>query len=105
MSGNKRLAVGCISALVVGASLVYVIGRARAAGVPATPPVMTYSGTLTDASGAPLTGSKNIQVQLWAQQSGGSAPACATTSTAQALVAGSFQIPLPDTCVAAVLTA
>jgi hypothetical protein len=102
MSGKQRLVVGCVSALAAGASLVYVIGRARAAGVPSTPPVMTYSGTLTDASGTPLTGTKNVQVQLWAQASGGSTPVCLTPSTAQALVGGSFQIPLPDTCTAAV---
>jgi hypothetical protein len=102
MSRKQRLAVGCVSALAVGASLVYVIGRARAAGIPTIAPVMTYSGTLTDANGTPLTGSKNIQVQLWVQQSGGATPVCQTSSTAQTLIAGSFQIPLPDTCVAAV---
>lgn len=102
MSGKKRLIVGCVSAFAVGASLIYVIGRARAAGVPATAPVMSYSGTLTDANGAPLTGSKTIQIQLWAVPSGGTTPVCATTSAALTLLAGSFQIALPDTCVAAV---
>jgi hypothetical protein len=102
MSSKKRLAMSCLSALAVGASLVYVIGRARAAGVPATAPVMSYSGTLTDANGTPLTGTKNIQVLLWAVPSGGSAAVCQTTSTPQTLLAGNFQIALPDTCVAAV---
>jgi hypothetical protein len=102
MSGKKRLAIGALCAAAGGFAAMYVAGRARAAGVPTIPPAMTYSGTLTQADGTPLTGSKNIGVEIWDQPTGGTTPVCLAPSSMQTLVAGSFQVALPDTCAAAV---
>jgi hypothetical protein len=102
MKRRKRVVIGGACAAVAAFAAIYVVGRARAAGVPTMPPVMTYSGTLTDPSGTALTGSKNIQIAFWDQATGGATPLCVTPSTMQMLVGGSFQIALPDTCVAAV---
>lgn len=99
---KKRTIVVGVAALVPMVVLAYVLGRANAAGLPTMPPLMTYSGTLTDPNGAPLTGSKNVQLQVWSQASGGATPACQTTSAPQTLVGGVFQVALPDTCTPAV---
>ena len=81
----------------------YFIGRARAAGVPATTP-LTYSGTLTDTSGVALTGLEEPrQVQFWDMATAGTI-VCTTGSAAQTLVNGGFSIALPDTCVTAIHT-
>jgi hypothetical protein len=74
---------------------------AFADGIPAAN-ALTYSGMLEDAAGAPVTGSKNIQVQFWNAASGGTTPLCLTQSQSIALVGGRFQSQLPDTCAAAV---
>ncbi len=78
-------------------SLGYWVSRVRAAGIPAMA-ALTYSGTLTDLSGAPLTGSKNVLLQLYAMATGGTA-LCASTPTSVTLVSGTFQVPLGDDCV------
>jgi len=89
--------------LTMGASIGYFVGRARAAGIPATQ-ALTYSGVLTDATtGMALTGQKNIQILLYNVATGGT-PACSTTPMAMTLVAGAFQITLPDTCAAQIPT-
>jgi len=98
---KKRLVVAALGGTGVVATLAYLLGFAHAAGIPTMAPVMTYAGTLTDAGGAPLTGSRNIQVMIWSQATGGTTPACQTASAAQTLVAGTFQVALPDTCTAA----
>jgi hypothetical protein len=95
------LVVTALLGLAGGAvSVGYFAGRARAAGIPTTQP-LSYSGVLTDANGTPLTGSKNIQIMLFDAPTGGSAT-CATTSAPQTLVAGAFQVTMPDSCVTAV---
>ena len=58
----KRLVAGGIGGAVVAVAIGYMIGRARAAGIPAAA-AMTYYGTLTDTAGAPITGSKNVQIR------------------------------------------
>jgi hypothetical protein len=88
--------------LIVGASVGYFVGRARASGIPATQ-ALTYSGTLTDAAGTPLTGQKNIQLLLYNVATGGT-PACSTTPMSVTLIGGAFQITLPDTCTTQVQT-
>ncbi|HET6149875.1 MAG TPA: hypothetical protein VFH68_20210, partial [Polyangia bacterium] len=101
MSKSNRGIVCGLSALAVLASAsAYLVGRARAAGVPTVQP-LTYSGTLTDTAGIPLTGSKNLQVQLWDMATAGTI-VCTTGSSAQTLAAGGFSVVLPDACVAAV---
>jgi len=62
---------------------------------------MTYGGVLTDSSGTPLTGMKTIQLAFWPAATGGT-PACTTLASAVSLVAGNFQVALPDSCTAAV---
>jgi hypothetical protein len=89
------LSIGAAS-LVLG----YVAGRARASGVVAAQ-TLTYRGVLTDIAGAPITGSKNIQVQLWNQATGG-AVQCSIGPVAVALSAGAFEVGLPDPCTTAV---
>jgi len=97
----KRLVAGGIGGVVVAVAIGYMIGRARAAGIPAAA-AMTYYGTLTDTAGVPIAGSKNIQIQMWNVATGGTTPVCVVPSAAITLTAGNFQVPLPDTCTAAV---
>ena len=78
----------------------YVAGRARASGLRAADP-MTYRGVLTDLAGVPLTGTKNVQFQLWDQPTGG-AIQCSVGPMPATLVAGAFEIVLPDECTTAV---
>jgi len=93
--------VGCL--MFVGLAGAYLVGRARAAGIPAST-AMTYSGTLTDASGVPLTGSKNLQVAFFKMATAmtGETPECVVALPGQMLVGGAFQATLPDTCTDAV---
>ncbi len=77
----------------------FVAGRAHADGIPATA-ALTYTGTLEDVSGAPLTGAKQLVVALFDAQSNGTQKC--TVSQSVALVAGRFQVLLPDTCTQAV---
>lgn len=98
---KRRTCVGGGVLVIVAASVGFFVGRARAAGIPTTG-ALTYTGVLEDATGAPLTGSKNIQVQFWDVSTGGTTPQCQTASGAQSLVGGRFQITLPDACTNAV---
>lgn len=68
-----------------------------AVGIPAAN-TLTYTGVLEDTNGVALTGSRNIQLQVWNAASEG-AIQCATSSSAISLVGGRFQVPLPSTCV------
>jgi len=78
----------------------YFAGRARAAAIPAAA-ALTYSGVLTDATGAPMSGSVPIQIAIWDAATAGN-QICVTASTPQTLVAGAFQVTLPEACTAAV---
>jgi hypothetical protein len=78
----------------------YFVGHARADGIPSTA-AMTYGGTLTDLNGTPLTGSQNLQLTFWDAATAGNQK-CTAGPTATALVAGTFQLALPDACTAAV---
>ena len=67
---NRRLfAAGLASLAAAGMASTYLLGRARAAGAPATQP-LTYSGTLTDAAGVPLVGTRSIQIAIWDMAAG-----------------------------------
>jgi hypothetical protein len=97
---TKWLWMGGLS---VGAGLVvlgYAAGRARASGILQTQP-MTYRGVLTDINGALLTGSKNVQIQIWDHVTGG-AIQCSVGPIPVTLTAGAFEIALPDACTTAV---
>ena len=78
----------------------YWVSRARAAGVPQAAP-LTYSGTLTDVAGVPLTGAKNVLLQVYSVATAGTS-LCASAPTSVTLVAGTFQVPLGDDCTAVV---
>jgi hypothetical protein len=56
---------------------------------------------LTNAAGAPLTGSKNIQISLYSAATAGTL-LCTVGPGAITLNNGGFQIPLPDSCTAGV---
>lgn len=98
-----RFVLGVAAAVAVGGGVGgYWLGRAaRAAGVPAAQ-ALTYSGVLTDMAGTPATGSKNIQVSLYDKATPDGMLQCSAGPTSVALVAGGFQIVLPDACVTAV---
>ena len=98
---RQKVAAGIVSVGLVGIALGYVAGRARAANIPATEP-MVYSGALTDAAGAPLSGTRSIQLALWDQATLG-ASQCASASTSVTLApGGTFQMTLPDACTAVI---
>jgi hypothetical protein len=98
---RQKLAVGILSVAMVGVALGYAAGRARAANIPTTEP-MVYSGALTDTAGAPLSGTRTIQLALWDQAALG-ASQCATAPANVTLRAGgAFQLSLPDACIAVV---
>ena len=92
--------VGIGLALAVTFGLGYYASRARAAGIPQVAS-MVYSGTLTDGKGAPLTGLKNIQLQIYGAATGGGA-LCQSLPATVTLVAGTFRVPLGDDCIAVV---
>jgi len=86
--------------LLVCLPVAYFAGRARAAAIPAAA-ALTYSGVLTDANGAPMTGSVPIQIAVWDAATAGN-QICVTASAPQTLVAGAFQVTLPEACTIAV---
>lgn len=92
--------IGGLSAAVACGIVGYTAGRARAAGIPTSQP-MTYRGVLTDTMGVPLTGMKNIQLQVWNLATGGT-NTCSVGPVPVTLAAGAFDVPLPDTCTTAV---
>lgn len=90
---------GLLAMLALGSA--YLIGRARAAGVPTVQPLV-YSGVLTDANGVPVTDKmRNIQITISDMATAGN-QVCSVGPTATALTAGAFQIPLPAQCVTAI---
>jgi microcystin-dependent protein len=99
----RRRWTGVFSLLMAtGVTIGYVGGRARATGIPPSKPLM-YSGELKDATGASLTGTKSIQVVLVDAATGPATQQCGDATPSQvALVAGSFQVALPDSCKALV---
>jgi hypothetical protein len=77
----------------------YLLGRARAAGVPGSG-ALFYSGYLTDSSGKPDAATHTFIVKLFADSTAG-APLCTVTAT-QPVTSGRFRLQLDDTCTAAV---
>jgi hypothetical protein len=79
-------------------ALLIVAGRVWAGGIP-TSDALHYSGTLADASGAPLTGEHFIEVKLWHNADSDADPAdCATKSEKRTLQSGGFSVLLPAAC-------
>jgi hypothetical protein len=98
-STAPRWLVATIGAVALASA--FLAGRLGASGIPATG-TLTYSGTLEDAAGAPLTGDRNIQVTFWGSATGGTTPLCLATAQTITLAGGRFSVVLPDTCAAAV---
>jgi len=78
----------------------YWVSRARAAGAPAAN-ALTYSGVLSDVNGVPLSGMKNVLLQLYGAVTGGTA-LCGSTPAAVTLVGGAFSVSLGESCTAVV---
>lgn len=74
--------------------------RANAAGIPQAD-VLTYTGYLEGADGAPLTDTHSLAVRFWDVDKGGKA-VCSGELASVSLVSGRFQVPLPADCVDAV---
>ncbi len=99
MRVNRRALV--LAVPVVAVAVAFVAGRLSAAGIPATG-ALTYSGTLEDAAGTPLTGTRTVDVYFWSTATIGATPLCSTQANTATLTAGRFSVPLPDTCTSAV---
>jgi hypothetical protein len=97
MNATTRKKLGIGAGLGALASLLW-IASVDADGIPAAG-ALSYVGTLEEADGTPLSGSKEVRVALFDAVSGG-AVQCTTTQTV-ALTEGRFQIVLPDACTAA----
>jgi hypothetical protein len=98
---REKAIIGAVSlALGLGALGGYSIERVRAAGGPAMQ-AMSYSGVLTDATGKPMTGMPNIQIQIMDMATGGNT-LCTVGPTPVTLSNGSFQMSLPNTCTTAI---
>jgi hypothetical protein len=92
--------VGVGFALTVTFGVGYYASRARAAGIPQMASLV-YSGTLTDGKGAPLSGSKTVQLQIYGAATGGGA-LCQSLPATVTLVSGTFRVPLGNDCMAVV---
>ena len=75
-------------------------GKAIAAGIPETG-ALTYAGKLQDAEGAPLAGTRNVEVRFWSASTAGTS-LCSSGEVEVTLSAGNFAVPLPDDCTDAV---
>jgi hypothetical protein len=92
---NKTMAFsGALALVALGGA--FLAGRAFAGGIPAAG-ALAYSGRLEDASGTPLSGSRNLQIIFWNAKTAG-AKACETPSAPVELSGGRFTIALPETC-------
>lgn len=90
-------------AVLSGAALVtigFMAGRARAGGAP-TAAALTYSGSLNDAAGNPLSGKHNMEIELFDAAKDGN-PLCDTKAAALELVNGRFSMTLEEKCTTAV---
>ena len=94
----KLIAFGMLGLVAMGAA--FFAGRARAAGIPEAD-VLTYTGYLEDADGAPLSGDHSIAVRFWAADAGGS-DLCTAEQPTVSLSSGRFQVALPAECADAV---
>ncbi len=85
-----------------GLALVLVTYRAaRATGIPSSG-ALTYSGTVTDASGNPLGSPQSIGVALYNAATGGKKVCEQAAQDVEVDASGHFQVSLPDACATAV---
>lgn len=95
----KKRSQFVIVAVFAGATLAsfgFMAGRARAGGAPALA-ALTYSGSLNDAAGKPLTGSHNLEVEFFDADKEGNT-LCDTKAPALPLVNGRFSMVLEEKC-------
>jgi hypothetical protein len=96
---NYKYTIALGAALGV-ASAAFLAGRAFAAGAPDTEP-LTYSGTLTNANGTPLSGERAILLRFWDKGTDGDV-LCTRPEENITLTLGRFSLALPDDCTDAV---
>lgn len=98
MIRRKWIRTAFIGALVVVGAAGYVMGKARANGIPETG-TLAYSGVLEDANSQPVTAVVPMTLQFFDAQSAGTL-ICQTTLNQQIQVTGGrFSIELPKQCV------
>lgn len=97
-SSWKRVAIGSIG--ISAALAIFVAAGSRAAGIPDAD-VLTYSGYLEGADGAPLTGKHSIAVSLW-ESAEATSDLCTRSMSGVELKSGRFQVPLPGECTDAI---
>jgi hypothetical protein len=86
-----------LAAALVASSLAgFGVKTLLADGIPATNPLY-YSGTLTEA-GQPVTGQRDITINLWPDATSNGTPLCQTVVTAAPIVDGRFRIALASPC-------
>ena len=95
----RRLGL-CLTVGVVASATTLLVARARAAGIP-DKSGLTYTGYLESPDGKPLAGTHAISVRFWNSELAKD-PLCIGELGDSDLVAGRFQVSLPDSCVAAV---
>lgn len=88
------------AALAIGVALGLAARRAGAGGAPDADSLV-YSGRLTDAAGAAISGTRSIGLQVWDRASGGDVR-CAVPPSDRELVDGQLSLPLPAECASAV---
>lgn len=91
-SNQARLAITLTAAVCM--LLGYTIRSAKADGVPST---MSYTGTLNDAAGAPISGTKSIGVTVWDAPTAGT-KVCEAPAAVLPVSNGRFDVTLPATC-------
>lgn len=97
---NQRRSFTIFSGLSLAIGITcYLVGRARADGIPTTP--MVYSGFLEDGAGNPVNGTKPMVVELFKDQTDTTA-VCTTNPGSVAVTNGRFQVPLAGGCTDAV---
>ncbi len=98
---KRRIVVyGSVTLGVLALVLSYKLGRAFAAGIPTSNPLV-YTGTLFN-NGAPENGSHFILLKVFGTSDGGSSQVCLPATQTVTVKNGSFSVPLDSSCLAAV---
>jgi hypothetical protein len=97
-TAKRGYVVAAIAALMVALAGGYLVGRARAGGIPATG-ALYYAGMIEDAGG-PIDGARTVSVEIL--DGAGGTPVCPAVSNLITLAAGRFRVQLDDACTAQV---
>jgi hypothetical protein len=103
MTDRRGIRYGLTAACAVVAVSIALALTARRAGAGGAPDAdgLVYSGKLSDAAGAAISGTRSVGLQVWDRASGGDVR-CAVTPSDQELVDGQLSLPLPAACASAV---